>query len=62
MCKHRYVLVKTRIVRIGTHFSKRQVTTQYYQCKNCQKKTFVKKEMMLDKFEVPPLTILDNMN
>ena len=62
MCKHRYILIKTRIVKIGTHFSKRQITTEYYQCKECHKKKFVKKEMMLDKMEIPPLTILDNMN
>jgi len=62
MCKHRYILTKTRIVKIGTHFSKREVTTEYYECKHCSKTTFVKKEMMFDKFEIPPLTILDNMN
>ncbi len=62
MCKHRYILTKTRIVKIGTHFSKSQVTTEYYECNHCSKTTFVKKEMMFDKFEIPPLTILDNMN
>lgn len=62
MCRHRYILTKTKIVKIGTHFSKRTITTEYYECKKCGKTTFVKKDMVLDKFEVPPLTILDCMN
>ena len=62
MCKHRYVLVKIRTVKISTHFSKRQITTEYYQCQDCRKKKLVKKERILDKMEIPPLTILDNMN
>lgn len=62
MCRHHFALVKTRIVRIGTSFGKRQMTTEYYQCKNCQKKTFVKTEKILDTIEIPPLSILDNMN
>ena len=62
MCKHRYFLTKTKIVSIGTHFCKRQLTTEYYECRKCGKITFIKKEMMMDKFEIPPLTILEYMN
>jgi len=62
MCRHRYFLKKTKIVKIGTYFSQRKLTTEYYECKYCGKTTFVKKELMVDKFEIPPLTILDCMN
>jgi len=62
MCQHRYILKKTKIVKIGTYFSKRQITTEFYECKFCSKITYVKKEMIIDKFEIPPLTILDCMN
>ena len=62
MCKHQYVLVKTKIVRLGTHFSKKQVATEHYQCRSCGKKTYIKKEIMMDMFELPPLTILQHLN
>ena len=62
MCEHKYQLEKTRVVRYKTFFSKRQVTTEFYVCKYCGKTTFVKKELMMDKFEVPPLNILEHLN
>ncbi len=62
MCRHRYLLQKIKIVKIGTHFSKREITTEFYECKLCGTTTYVKRDLMYDKFEVPPLTILDCMN
>ena len=62
MCRHRYSLTKTKIVKIKTYFSIRQITTEYYQCRKCHKTTYLKKEMMLDKFEIPHLTIMENLN
>lgn len=62
MCKHQYALIKTKMVRIGTHFSKREVITEYYECMHCGLTSIIKKENLLEKFDIPMLTILDNLN
>lgn len=62
MCKHRYILIKTKVVKIGTHFSTREVTTEFYECLHCGLTTSIKKENMIEKFDIPLLTILDNLN
>lgn len=62
MCQHRYKLMNTRIFGISTTHTKKQVTTEFYECEDCQHKTSTRIEMTVNKIEVPPLTILDNMN
>jgi hypothetical protein len=62
MCKHRYTLIRTKIVKISTFFCTRQITTEFYKCMGCKNETYVKKELLLDKYQPPPLTILEHMN